>query len=321
MLLSWARLIPFVILTYKRHYRLVRRYWKINHKLPNIFRPDSYHEKMLWRKIFDRDPQFVTFSDKLAAKYLVRDVLPSLHQAEVLWTGRSLEDAPPHLLDCHVFLKINNNSNRNLILPDPDLSWEDLNRVTHSWLKERHGRKYGQWTYAEVEPMLLIESDISAEMGGGLVDLRLYTMSGKIVLIVMETGKFSDPRSALFDPSGHRLDACSLHLETGEPLPNVPHDTPLPVETERLSEVAEAVARGQDFIRVDLMWNGEDLFFSELTVFPRGGNLILSDRSLVEAVGKAWDLRKSWFLTTPQAGWRGVYARLLRSHLDRRARV
>jgi hypothetical protein len=60
--------------------------------------------------------------------------------------------------------------------------------------------------------------------------------------------------------------------------------------------------------------NGE-IFFSEFTVYPlsgRGG----SNRHLRDLRNAGWDIRRSWFLSTPQTGWKGIYAAALRRWLD-----
>ncbi len=38
--------------------------------------PGSITERMLWRKLFDRNPLFVTFADKLATQGVGRGALP-----------------------------------------------------------------------------------------------------------------------------------------------------------------------------------------------------------------------------------------------------
>jgi hypothetical protein len=35
----------------------------------------------------------------------------------------------------------------------------------------------------------------------------------------------------------------------------------------------------------------------------------------MDALGRAWDIRGSWLLSTPQEGWRRLYARWLRRAL------
>ncbi|RVD68459.1 MAG: hypothetical protein E5V62_13845 [Mesorhizobium sp.] len=64
-----------------RHPALVFRFIRKLGHLPNPAAPRSHHELMLWRKIVDRDPLFVTLTDKLAAKDYIRRICLEMPQA------------------------------------------------------------------------------------------------------------------------------------------------------------------------------------------------------------------------------------------------
>ena len=80
--------------------------------------------------------------------------------------------------------------------------------------------------------------------------------------------------------------------------------------------VAERLCAPFDYMRCDLYELDGDVFFSELTVYPLSGQGG-SNVELRDLRNAAWDLRKSWFLTEPQRGWRGIYANALRRWLSR----
>ncbi len=62
----------------RRNKSLVEAYQQMHGRLPDIANPKHYTERMLWRKIVDRNPQFVLFSDKLATKDYVQRLCPDL---------------------------------------------------------------------------------------------------------------------------------------------------------------------------------------------------------------------------------------------------
>ena len=68
-------------------------------------------------------------------------------------------------------------------------------------------------------------------------------------------------------------------------------------------------------MRVDILSDGERSWFSELTVYNMAGRLPGVGDNPKEGVSTSWDLRQSWFMTTPQRGWRRVYAWALKSYL------
>ncbi|BCG95058.1 hypothetical protein [Mesorhizobium sp. 131-2-1] len=101
-----------------RHPALVARFVKKLGYLPNPAAPRSYHELMLWRKIIDRNPLFVTLTDKLAAKDHIRRVCPELPRATMLWSGRNPADIPPELLAGNVVVKANHGCAMNIFVSD-----------------------------------------------------------------------------------------------------------------------------------------------------------------------------------------------------------
>jgi len=53
-----------------------------------------------------------------------------------------------------------------------------------------------------------------------------------------------------------------------------------------------------------------------MSVYSAGGYCWVSIPTLTGACNEAWDLRRSWFMQTPQTGWRKLYARALRVMLE-----
>ena len=77
------------------------------------------------------------------------------------------------------------------------------------------------------------------------------------------------------------------------------------------------LAVGSDYLRVDLMYDGLDLYGGEITVYPTGGRMTNSDPDVMADMGRCWNLELSWFMQTRHTGWRRWYQRQLRKHLHR----
>jgi hypothetical protein len=91
---------------------------------------------------------------------------------------------------------------------------------------------------------------------------------------------------------------------------------PLPENRTQIEDAARRLCKGFDHMRCDLYLVGDDTFFGEYTVYNQGGYVLLArDEVLRSAHNHAWDIRWSWFLTTPQRGWFGLYAASLMRRL------
>ncbi|MDW8399257.1 MAG: ATP-grasp fold amidoligase family protein [Acetobacteraceae bacterium] len=144
-----------------RHPRLHWKYVRRMKRIPDVAVPRLYSERMLWRKLFDRNPDFVTFSDKLACKRWIAERLPDLPIPRVLWQGERPEDIPPHLIRPGVAIKANHGSTFNLLIRDAPPPRERVVETARRWLATDWGRRRGEWCYAPVPRRLFVEELIA----------------------------------------------------------------------------------------------------------------------------------------------------------------
>jgi hypothetical protein len=60
-----------------------------------------------------------------------------------------------------------------------------------------------------------------------------------------------------------------------------------------------------------------DIYFSEFTFHNMAGKFGYGIQKEFPQMSRLWDLRRTWFLDQKHQGWRGAYARWLKSRLDR----
>jgi len=282
---------------------------------PNICLPRTATEKFLWRKIFDRDPQFTLLSDKLAVKDHIARNFPDVPFAKVLWRGDDIRLAPPDLLAGPGFLKANHACNTNLKLGPETPEIDKLHAMTQNWLKLRWHAVRGQWAYKDIEPVLFIEEDLAVPTGQPPMDFAVFVFGDVITHFnAIVDHKTDHSKFARYNSCGRRTDDGW----PGTKIRPLPMDFELPVAHFQVCEMAKQIAGETDHLRIDLMWNGEALHFGEVTVYSHGGYGFVSrlNDALLAEMADNWDLRRSWFLTLPQSGWRRLYADWLMRTLD-----
>lgn len=294
--------------------------------LPSVAVPETTDEKYLWRKIFDRNPLFVTLSDKLETKRYMAERFPTVKTARVLWEGDDVRSAPRELLTSPGFLKANHASGFNFRLGtgEPDLA--ELHRLTRKWLRVRYHAKHGEWGYAGVRPRLFIEEDLGADATEELTDFTIYAYDERIThFVTMHGHKTNHVKMARFDAGGRRLarplaSACKVigkDQDGQEIVASVlPQTYRLPPDFERMLSYSRELTKGCDHLRVDFIWNGHDFFLTEVTIYSMAGYIVYEDEALIQQMAGSWDLRESWVLQTPQSGWRKVYASWLAKRLQ-----
>lgn len=295
--------------------------------LPNVALPRSLHDKYLWRKILERDPRYTTFSDKILCKQYMAEHFPEVKSARLLWQGTDIKLAPAKLLANPGYLKANHASGYNYRLGDTSPDHQALQQLTRRWLRRKWYRIHGEWGYKNIRPRLLIEEDVSLTAPGQqLIDLTVYVFNEVVSHVaVMSDHKTDEARFGRFDALGNRLALCEYPNalmerlargpDAGEPR-ELPCDFVLPEGFKDVLQLSRRIANGFDHLRVDFMWNGQSFYFSEITIYSQGGFLLYSDQDLLARMASCWNLRLSWLLTTPQTGWRGIYASWLAKQLD-----
>ena len=277
---------------------------------PNIALPVSYHEKMLWRKIFDHNPLFVVFGDKLATKAYTQSLIPDAKIPKTLWAGDDITNAPQELFDQDVFVKANHGSKFNRLIKKGTLNIKELQKLTRKWLRKKHGKVHLEWGYFKVKRKIFIEELIASE--DDFFDLSLNCIDGK-VLFIRFVSDMSGPgrKNRYYDINGKRLYPPNFKPENDA---ESVEDICSPKIFFDAIKKAEILSRGIDYARFDFMTDGKELYGGEITVYPLAGlpRIVLPGEIDQETIiNEAWDLKKSWFLTHPQTGWKKWYANTL----------
>jgi hypothetical protein len=290
-------------------FRFVRKlgFW------PNPAFPKRYHEKVLWRKIVDRNPSFVSLSDKLAAKQIARSRCPGLAIAEVLWTGEDPQSLPMPLVAGDVAVKANHGCGANIFVADGKPACAEIVTRAEQWIAKSYHRRKGEWGYRDVPRRIFVEERLALGGGDLPTDIKVHVFGGRIGH-VWAADKISG-RSRTYS-----ADLAPLAVRDGEypgkeqALPDSPATRAL---IARALDFAPRLLDGLDYARVDFMVAGDRLYFGEYTLYPGGGYDRWLDSALTERAEALWDLRTSDFLRRPNRGLARLYAEALRAAIDK----
>jgi hypothetical protein len=293
-----------------RHPYLLLRIASINGKPLDVVTPQTDLDRFAWRKLFDHNPLFTLCCDKLAAKQHALKVVPDLKTAETLWVGDNVGAIPFDKLVGDVVFKANHGSGWNVMVRNGQYDRDDLLRKARQWLTKQYGWISGEWGYKHASKRIMIERMLLEDGEPVSTEYKFHISGGRTAYVYMQ-------RKVNGEKSWH----CVERDGAAMPEPAGPGSgwaaLPIPLEFERMREVAEKLGAPFDHIRVDLYSIDGDIYFSEFTVYPQSGRSVVNPR-LVWLRTAGWRLEDSWFLSTPQSGWRALYARALRRWLAAR---
>lgn len=251
-------------------------YHMVFRRPPNYLNPTLYSEKVQWRKLFDRNPELITFCNKLASKVVARDRAPEVAVPELLWSGADPDLMPLEEIDPPYVVKANNRSGAIIaVRNEADLDVDAIRAECRRWLAARaHRRRVYEWAYGEVETRVFIERFIErSDHPGSPADLKIFVFGGRALYVY-----YRDPardRRAIFDRDWQRFEwERWIPLEPGGPREAMDDDLPRLAGLEAAIEAAEAIAADVDHLRVDLYDIDGTVYFGEATVYASSGHKV-----------------------------------------------
>lgn len=236
--------------------------------LPDLHRPQSVNEKIQWCKLYDQKKEAVSLSDKREAKKIVAEsigpghVIPNLAEFEAPGDVTASEwDALPRKF----ILKPTHDSGSTLLVDKGHL--HDRKSVL-AWMEEKSRRIYGvpgvEWPYWHISPAFIAEPVLN-DIGKLETDYKFHCAMDKVRFVQVISDRQSGGREAIFDENGSRLPhQLDLNFAFDNNLTEVPGF--LDMKT-----IAERLAKGWKYLRVDLYHSNETVWFGELTFFPYEG--------------------------------------------------
>lgn len=253
-------------------------------RLPRLSAPRTFSEKVNHRKLYDRDPRLVSFSDKVEAKRLVAEILGEAWIIPTLWHGTDPSAIPFAALEPPYVVKASHGSGRTILVRDrEELAPERIVAAAKRWMARDFGRFHREWAYSQIEPRILIEPFIG-EHGAAPADYKFFVFAGR--------AHFVEVRLDRFEPGGGTctyFDAAWRRQPfTTPPLPAADHAIPPPPSLAEMVAAAERLGGLFSFARVDLYDVAGTPRFGEVTFYPAAGLDRFSPPEYDRVLGDLW---------------------------------
>lgn len=247
------------------HYEALHAWEHIGY-WPSITAPQSFNEHIMHRKLCTDDPRYATIEDKLLARRYVDHRVSDAILPELYHTTTNPSTIPSAALPDAFVVKATHGSGMNKFVHHrDDFHPQSLINTCERWLTQTYGTDTREYWYADITPRIIIEEYLTDDQFGHPLDFKCYVFHGRVEVIEVHMDRFGNHRNRLYDREWRPL--------------NVRYEFPLapaidrPAVLDEMIEVAESLAKGFDFLRVDLYAPNDDkVIFGELTVAPGAGN-------------------------------------------------
>ncbi|MBA2684788.1 MAG: hypothetical protein H0U66_09880 [Gemmatimonadaceae bacterium] len=264
--------------------RIARRYYRTYGRLPRLFPPRSYSEKIAHRKLFDRRPFLTETSDKHAMRAYASRVLGEDLAPELYFRTTDPHSIPFDTLPRRFVVKATHGSGWLWIATDRDtLDRAALLAKCEQWLRTDYSLRSDEPFYSPIPPQIIVEEFLDDGTGRSPADIKLLVFNEKVRVVQIDTDRFGDRRRNFFHTDWEEYpihDSCGRFVGRLDP----------PTRLDDLVRIAEALARGTDFVRIDCYQVGERIFLGEMTHAPGSGLSPLFPAVWDDRWGDMWEI-------------------------------
>lgn len=248
---------------------------------PNFTQPESFSEKLHYRKMHEDDDRLVYLSDKVRVRNYVEQKVGREYLIPLLYSGDTISADDIYHCGDGVVVKRNNDSGSASII---DTNSRALSTEVAEALMALpdYGSMTNEWWYSKIGKQFLVERKLTQS-----TDYKFFVFkqpSGEpFIVIELMDRKGGDVYCGVFDQEMQVLD---VQRKGSLPLKSIEH-----VNETAFSEmvrIAKRLAEDFNFIRVDLYFSDGRIFFGELTFCPSEGRLDYSDRDFDYYLGSKW---------------------------------
>lgn len=234
--------------------------------------------------LHDRDPQMTLLNDKLHIRDYISKKGGKEYLIPLLWNGHNPEQIPFDRLPSKFVIKTSHGCAYNIIVTDKaKINPEKIKFQLAKWLGENYCQDFRlgiEWGYKNIKPSIIIESFIG-EKEKAPVDYKFYCFSEQVEVLTMHFDRFEEHKTRTFDRN-FQPHEFSYHFGQWR------GEFQRPTNFETMVQLAESLAKGFDFMRVDLYNVGNKIYFSELTPYPGGVNTKFLPARQDYILGEKW---------------------------------
>jgi hypothetical protein len=274
--------VAIILVVMRRHKRAVGTY-------PNLLRPRTFNEKVLYRMAFDRRPVWTQLADKYAAREYVSARIGEQALPRLYWATRDPKDIPFDELPEKFVVKPTHGAGWVVLVQDKaQLDRQELVEICRGWLRQNYYDYDRERHYKLIVPRIMIEEYIDDGTGLAPTDYKLHVFGGRVEIISVIRGRLEAIRFGLYrrppDAAGRWKNVRALN-DRAQDLDPPPH-------LATMVSYAEALSENLDYIRVDFYDTLQKVYFGEFTATPAAGVERFEPRAVDDYLGRLWPRRR-----------------------------
>lgn len=247
------------------------RYFQRMKKFPNLKYPKTFNEKLQWLKLHDRKPEYTKMVDKYEVREYIKEKIGEEYLIPFLGVWDSFDEIDFDNLPQQFVLKCTHDSGGLVICRDKNkLDIKAAREKINKSLETNYYWQGREWPYKNVKPRIVAEKymeDKITSQERGLTDYKIYCFEGEAKFAYVSEGLENHATANInfVTLDWEKAPFQRLDFEEFNCLPKKPKTF------DKMIELAEKLAKGIHFLRVDFYEIDGRIYFGELTFFPGNG--------------------------------------------------
>ena len=246
-------------------------YFACNGKFLNFRHPKTFCDKLNWLKIYDRHPEYAKLADKLAVREHIKSVLGEEYLFPIYGYWKTFDEIDFDALPEQFVLKCNHDSGSVKVIKNKSSLTEadmaELRRFYERRLKRDFFYAGREFPYKGIERYVFAEKYMESADSKleSFCDYKFMCFNGTPKLMYIETERDVGVKTDVFDMEFH-------------PIPEIVGDKPKsghtfvkPDSFDQMREIAQQLAQGIKFVRIDFRMVDHRVYFGEYTFYDNGG--------------------------------------------------
>jgi hypothetical protein len=221
------------------------KYFIKNQRFLNLKSPKTFNEKLHWLNLSGYWNKYASLADKYAVREYVTTKIGSQYLNELYGVYNNEAEIDFRVLPQKFVLKATHGSGWNILCKDKSkLDIEATRRQCGKWLNMNFYRLHRETIYKNIPPRIICERYLEYVDKRNLIDYKFLCFHGRVQFINVIFDRFTNLTGNYYDRDWI---ICPFRDD-----PYSPEILNKPKNFERMKEIAETLAEGQPFVRVDL---------------------------------------------------------------------
>lgn len=250
-------------------------YYLTMRKKLDLNNPRMFSEKIQWLKLFDHRKEYITMVDKIAVKTYVSSVIGERYIIPTLGVWDRPEDIDWNVLPDKFVLKTTHGGGNIGVIICKDKKSLDRQKVIEKLnisLKQNIFQSLREWPYKNVPRRILAEQYVEPDTkDSDLPDYKWFCFNGEpLYCQVIQNRSFKETID-FFDTEWNHQEFVGLSSVSGFKARCAAVSPTKPANLEKQIRIARELSKNIPFARIDLYQTKSEIFFGEITFYPKSG--------------------------------------------------